>query len=200
MVIMAKRLPDKREAIEGAGVAAVAAADLLSGADLLAGTGSYGIARSQAVLAMEESVKARTVGAIAVAASHGGRPDFSGDDLRKIVYSGHRERHDAGFVQLVAAAFPDAYGRVMLGMSAGTKDAAKVEELRGLLAAANSAKQVGLYSDFDPDSGSWSSPGSVTEAEFAKIRALIGDYVTETQRQFDEFTRYRAAGRVQAGA
>jgi len=31
-------------------------------------------------------------------------------------------------------------------------------------------------------------PGSVTEAEFAKIRALIGgDYVTETQRQFDEF-------------
>ena len=197
---MAKRLPDKREAIEGAGVAAAAAADLLSGADLLAGTGSYGIAQSLAVLAMEESVKARTLGAIAVAASHGGRPGFSDDDLRKIVYSGHRERHDAGFVQHVAATFPDAYGRVMLGMSAGTEDAAKIEELRGLLAAANSAKQAGLYSDFDPDSGSWSSPGSVTEAEFAKIRALIGDYVTETQRQFDDFTRYRAAGRVQAGA
>lgn len=200
MVIMAKRLPDKREAIEGAGVAAAVAADLLSGADLLAGTGSYGIARSLAVLAMEESVKARTLGAIAVAASHGGRRGFSDDDLRKIMYSGHRERHDAGFVQHVAATFPDAYGRVMLGMSAGTEDAAKIEELRGLLAAANSAKQAGFYSDFDPDSGSWSSPGSVTEAEFAKIRALIGDYVTETQRQFDEFTRYRAAGRVPAGA
>ena len=196
---MAKRLPDKREAIEGAGVAAAAAAGLLSGADLLAGAGSYGI-RSLAVLAMEESVKARTLGAIAVAASYGGRPGFSDDDLRKIVYSGHRERHDAGFVQHVAATFPDAYGGVMLGMSAGTEDAAKIEELRGLLAAANSAKQAGFYSDFDPDSGSWSSPGSVTEAEFAKIRALIGDYVTETQRQFDEFTRYRAAGRVQAGA
>ena len=70
---MAKRLPDKREAIEGAGVAAAAAAvGLLSGADLLAGAGSYGIARSLAVLALEESVKARTLGAIAVAASHGG--------------------------------------------------------------------------------------------------------------------------------
>jgi hypothetical protein len=48
------------------------------------------------VLALEESVKVRTLGAIAVAASHGGRPGFSDDDLRKIVYSGHRERHDAG--------------------------------------------------------------------------------------------------------
>ncbi len=197
---MAKHRPDKREAIEGAGVAAAAAADLLSGADLLAGAGSYGIARSLAVLALEESVKARTLGAIAVAASYRGRPGFSDDDLRKIVYSGHRERHDAGFVQHVAATFPDAYGTVMLGMSADTEDAARIEELRGLLASANSAKQAGFYSDFDPDSGSWSSPGSVTEAEFAKIRALIGDYVTETQRQFDEFTRYRAAGRVQAGA
>ena len=68
-----------------------------------------------------------------------------------------------------------------------------IEELAGLLAAANRRKQAGFYSDFDPDSGSWSSPGSVTEAEFAKIRALIGDYMNETQRQLDEFTRYRAA-------
>jgi hypothetical protein len=43
------------------------------------------------------------------------------------------------------------------------------------------------------------SPGSVTEPEFAKVRRLIGDYVTETQRQFDEFTRYRAtAGQAPA--
>jgi AbiV family abortive infection protein len=191
MTIMSKRLPDEREAIEGAGVATVTAVSLLSNADLLAGVGSYGIARSLAVLALEESVKARTLGAIAVAASHGGRPGFSDDDLRRIVYTGHRERHDAGFVQHVAATFPDAYGRIMLGMSANAEDTAKIAELRSLLAAANSEKQAGFYSDFDPDSGSWSSPGSVTEAELAKIRALIGDYVTETQRQFDEFIRYQ---------
>jgi AbiV family abortive infection protein len=201
IVIMAKRLPDEREAIEGAGVATTTAAGLLCGADLLAGADSYGIARSLAVLALEESVKARTLGAIAVAASHGSRPGFSDDDLRKIVYSGHRERHDAGFLQHVAATFPDAYCRVMLGMSAAAEDAAKIEGVRELLGAANPAKQAGFYSDFDPDSGSWSSPGSVTEAEFVKIRALIGDYVTETQRQFDEFAGYRAAGgRASAGS
>ena len=200
MVIMAKRLPDEREAIEGAGVATATAANLLNSADLVAGAVSYGIARSLAVLALEESVKARTLGAIAAAAAHGRPPGFSDDDLRKIVYSGHRERHAAGLVQHVAATFPDVYGRVMLGMSVGAADAAKLEELAGLLAAANSWKQVGFYSDFNPDSGSWSSPGSVTDAEFAKIRALIGDYVSETQRQLDEFTRYRAAGQAAAGS
>ena len=144
-------------------------------------------------------MKARTLGAIAVAASYGGRPGFSDDDLRKIVYSGHRERHEAGFVQHVAATFPDAYGGVMLGRSADAEDAAKIAELRGLLAMANSAKQAGFYSDFDPDSGLWWSPGGVTEPEFAKVRTLIGDYATETQRQFDEFTRYRAtAGQAPA--
>ena len=115
------------------------------------------------------------------------------------MYSGHRERHEAGFVQHVAATFPDAYGGVMLGRSADAEDAAKIAELRGLLAMANSAKQAGFYSDFDPDSGLWWSPGGVTEPEFAKVRTLIGDYVTETQRQFDEFTRYRAtAGQAPA--
>jgi AbiV family abortive infection protein len=198
-MIMSKRLPGEREAIEGARVATATAAGLLSSADLVAGVGSYGIARSLAVLALEESVKARTLGAIAAAASYGGRPGFSDDDLRKIVYGGHRERHDAGFVQHVAATFPAAYGGAMLGRSADAEDAAKIAELRSLLAAANSAKQVGFYSDFDPDSGSWSSPGGVTEAGFAEVRTLIGDYVTETQRQFDEFTRYRAtAGQAPA--
>lgn len=193
---MAKRLPDEHEAIEGARVAAPAAAGLLSNADLLAGTGSFGTALALAVLALEESVKARTLGAIAAAAVQGRRPGFSDDDLRKIVYSGHRERHAAGLVQHVAAAFPDVYGKVMLGMSVGAADAVKIEELAGLLAAANSWKQAGFYSDFDPDSGSWSSPVSVTEAEFAEIRVLIGDYVGETQRQLDEFTQYRTAGQA----
>jgi AbiV family abortive infection protein len=200
MLIMAKRLPDEREAIKGAGVATATAAGRLSGADLVAGAGSYGIARSLAVLALEESVKARSLGAIAAAAAQGRRPGFSDDDLRKIVYSGHRERHAAGFVQHVAAAFPDVYGRVMLGMYVGAADAAKIGELTGLLDAANCWKQVGFYSDFDPDSGSWSSPGTVTEAEFAKIRALIGEFMNETQRQLDDFTRYRAAGQAAAGS
>ena len=69
MVIMAKRLPNEHEAIEGARVATATAARLLSGADLLADVGSYGIARSLAVLALEESVKARSLGAIAAAAA-----------------------------------------------------------------------------------------------------------------------------------
>ncbi len=200
MVIMPKRLPDEHEAIEGAGIATATAAGLLSGADLLADVGSYGIARSLAVLALEESVKARTLGAIAAAAAQGSRPGFSDDDLRKVVYSGHRERHAVGLIQHVAAAFPDAYGRVMLGMSVAAGEAAGVGELAGMLTEANSWKQAGFYSDFDPDSGEWSSPGSVTDAEFVKIRALIGGFVTETQRQLDEFTRYRAAGQARVGS
>jgi hypothetical protein len=75
-----------------------------------------------------------------------------------------------------------------------------IGELAELLAAANSWKQAGFYSDFDPDSGEWSSPGSVTDAEFAKIRALIGSYVTETQRQLDDVARYRTGGRARAGS
>jgi AbiV family abortive infection protein len=74
MVIMAKRLPDEREAIEGAGVATTTAASLLSTADLAADVDSFGIARSLAVLALEESVKARTLGAIAAAAAQGRPP------------------------------------------------------------------------------------------------------------------------------
>ncbi len=190
-MVMAKRLPDEPEAIEGARVATAAAAGLLSNADLLAGAGSFGTALALAVLALEESVKARTLGAMAAAAAQGRTPGFSDDDLRKIVYSGHRERHDAGFIQHVAAAYPDVYGRVMLGLPAAAAEVAEIKELCGLLDTANSRKQAGFYSDFDPVSGSWSSPGSVTEAEFAKIRALAGAYVSETQRQFDEFTAYR---------
>jgi len=114
------------------------------------------------------------------------------------VYSGHRERHAAGLIQHVAAAFPNVYGKVMLGMSVGAEEAAGIGELADLLTSANSWKQAGFYSDFDPDSGEWSSPSSVTAAEFAKIRSLISGYVTETQRQLDEFTRYRRAGQARA--
>jgi hypothetical protein len=46
----------------------------------------------------------------------GRRPGFSEDELRKIVYSGHREPHTAAFVQHLAAGFPGDYGKLMLGM------------------------------------------------------------------------------------
>lgn len=200
MVIMAKRLPNEQEAIAGAGVANAAAAGLMSGADVLAGTGSYGIARALTVLALEESVKARTLGAIAAASSRGNRPGFSDKLLAKVVYGGHRERHGAGFFQHLAATFPDLYGTLMLGMSIDSAEAAKLAELLSLLAGADKAKQAGLYSDFDPDTGSWSSPGSVTEPEFEKTRTLIAGYVIETQRQFDEFMQNPSAERADAAS
>ena len=55
--MVAKRLPNEREAQVGATVAAANAAGLLGDADLLAGVGRYGSALSLAVLAFEESVK-----------------------------------------------------------------------------------------------------------------------------------------------
>jgi AbiV family abortive infection protein len=188
---MAKRLPDAHDAIEGAGIAIGTADRLLSSADVLADIGNYGIARSLAVLALEESVKARTLGAIAAAAADGHRAGFSDGVLRKIVYSGHRERHAAGLVQHIAAAFPDVYGKLMLGMSVAAEELARVAEVQAVLAGADTQKQAGFYSDFDAASGSWSSPGNVTEAEFTKIRVLIGDYLGETRRQFDEFNPVR---------
>jgi hypothetical protein len=114
--------------------------------------------------------------------------------MRKIIYGGHQERHAAGFVQHVAAAFPGVYGQLMLGMPVSAEGTAMLDELAGLLSTANAGKQAGFYSDFDPDAGSWLSPGNVTEAEFAKIRALIGDYISETQRQLDEFADRPGAG------
>jgi AbiV family abortive infection protein len=136
MEIMAKRLPDKSEAIKGAGVATATAASLLSGAALVADAGSYGIARSLAVLALEESVKARTLGAIAAVAAQGRNPGFSDDDLRKVVYSGHRERHAVGLVQHLAATFPDA----MLGISVDTANTAKIGLARNMLARVGQAR------------------------------------------------------------
>lgn len=89
LVTMARRLPDEHEAVEGAGVAVATAAGLLRDADLLAGAGSYGTAVSLEVLGFEESVKARSLGAVA-AAEMGRRPGFSDDALWKIIYGGHR--------------------------------------------------------------------------------------------------------------
>lgn len=79
----------------------------------------------------------RTLVAIGAAEAQGRHPGFSHDDLRKNVFGGYRERHAVDLVQHVATALPDVFGKVMLGMSVSAADAAKVEELAGLLAAAN---------------------------------------------------------------
>ena len=189
----AKRLPDEREATEGAVAAVANAAGLLGDADLLAAAGRYGSALSLAVLAFEESVTARRLGAIAAAAAQGRKPGFSDDTLRKIVYSGHQARHGAGFLQHLAAAFPEIYGKLMLGIAVTPGEIAMLGELAGLLGSANARKQAGFYTDFDPDSGSWSAPAAVSDAEFGKIRALVGQYVAETQRQTDDFISFRTA-------
>lgn len=188
-----KRLPDEREAAEGTEAASANAAGLLGDADILAGVGRYGTALSLAVLAFEEAVKARSVGAIAAAAAHGREPGFSEDTLRKIIYGSHQARNEAGFLQHIAAAFPEIYGKLMLGI-AGTPDEIRMlGEFAELLNSANAKKQAGFYTDFDPDSGSWSAPDAVSEAEFGEIRTLVGQFVAETQRQTGDFISFRDA-------
>lgn len=90
-----RRLPDEHEAAVGATVAAANAAELQGDADTLAAADRYGSALSLTVLAFEESVKARTLGAITAAAVQGRRPGFSDDDLKKIIYNSHQARHAA---------------------------------------------------------------------------------------------------------
>lgn len=189
--MVAKRLPNEREAQVGAVSTAANAAGLLKDADLLAAAESYGHALSLAILAFEESVKARTLGAIMAAAAQGRVPGFSEDYLQKIIYSGHQARHEAGLLQHLAATEPDLYGMLMLGVATGPTESAKLQALAALLASANAGKQSGLYTDFDPGSGSWTSPAEVSQADFDRIRPLIGDYVAETQRQLDDFASFR---------
>jgi AbiV family abortive infection protein len=186
-MIVAKRLPNEQEAMKGAELAAANAAGLLGDADVLAAAERYGSAVSLAVLSFEESVKGRTLGAIAAAAAQGRAPGFSDDLLRKVIYSGHEERHAIGLVQHVAAAFPGDYLQLMLGMPLAADKAAMLEELGEVVASANAGKHAGFYTDFDPDTGSWSAPGAVTGVEFEKIRALIAEFVAETERQIHDF-------------
>lgn len=189
---MAKRLPDENEAIDGAVASAANAARLLSDADLLAGAGSTGTAVSIAVLAFEEAVKARTLGAIASAAAVGNQLGFSEVELRKIVYSGHQIRHVAGFLQHLAAAYPGTYGKLLLGLPLPPDADNAVRELVEMVTSANDSKQAGFYTDFDPSSGLWSTPGIVGDALFGKMRAVIAAFIDETQRQLDDFLRFRS--------
>ena len=77
-------------------------------------------------------------------------------------------------------------------MATSPTETAKLQALAAVLASANAGKQSGLYTDFDPVSGSWTSPTDVSRAGFDRIRPLIGDYVAETQRQLDEFASFRS--------
>jgi AbiV family abortive infection protein len=190
-VMVAKRLPDDKEAIEGAVVSVANAARLLSDADLLAGAGSTGTAVSIMVLAFEEAVKARTLGAIAMAAAVGIEPGFSEDELRKIVYTGHRTRHAAGFLQHLAMVSPGTYRNLILGIPLPPDAINEVQELNEVVSSANDSKQAGFYTDFDPASGSWSAPGIVSDAVFGKMRAIIAAFIEETQRQLDDFRGFR---------
>jgi AbiV family abortive infection protein len=191
--IMAKRLPDEKEALEGAVVSVANAGRLLRDADLLAAAGSTGTAVSIAVLAFEEAVKARILGAIAAAAAVGTRPGFGEDDLRKIIYSGHQIRHVAGFLQHLAAASPGIYGNLMFGMPFPPDALDEVRELIEMVSSANDSKQAGFYTDFDPASGSWSAPGTVSNAVFGKMRAIIAAFIDETQRQLDDFMKFQGS-------
>jgi AbiV family abortive infection protein len=120
-----------------ADVGAMVAAGLLSDANILAAVGSHGRALSLAVLAFEESVQARALGAIVASAAQGRQPGFAEDDLRRIIYSGHRARHAAGFLQYLASEYPGIYGKAMLGISISSSEAAALQDVAGLLAAAN---------------------------------------------------------------
>ncbi|HZU16320.1 MAG TPA: AbiV family abortive infection protein [Candidatus Dormibacteraeota bacterium] len=165
-----KRLPDKDEAARGVRLAADNAAGLLSDADTLAATGRYSSALSLVVLAFEESVKARTLGAIVAAAAVGLPVGFNDRTLRQVIYSGHKIRHRVGAIQHLAVT---------------SAEEPMVSELARIISSMNTAKQLGFYVDFDPDSGAWTAPGNTTKAEFEEFRTLVGDYVNETKRQIN---------------
>ena len=95
-------------------------------------------------------------------------------------------------LQHVAAAFPEIYVKLMFGIAGTPGEIGMLEEFADLLNSANARKQAGFYTDFDPDSGLWSVPAAVSEPEFGKIHALVGQFVAETQRQTDDFISFRA--------
>jgi hypothetical protein len=65
--------------------------------------------------------------------------------------------------------------------------------LAEVVASANDSKQAGFYTDFDPASGSWSAPGTVSDAMFGKMRTIIAAFIDETQRQLDDFIKFQGS-------
>lgn len=186
-----KRLPTNTEALDGLKLASANARTLLTAADAAAGAGAFGPAAALTVLALEESVKARTLGALAVAGAPAprvgqplpapGAPDafvaLSEQFVRKVVYQGHNERHELGLVQhVITEALQDpAFG------------ATEAQNAQALLQGANRFKQSGLYVDFDPDAPAWTTPGQVTKTEFEDYRALVETFQVTTEQQVSNF-------------
>ena len=136
-----KRLPDSQEALAGVRVATATARAHLTAADILAEREFYGQAAALAVLAYEESVKARALAAIAVA---GNRVALVEDTLVQIIYSGHKARHVAGLVQHLAAAHPNIYGTLVLGGTLTVTQMTDMTTLADMVDSANSLKQSGF--------------------------------------------------------
>jgi AbiV family abortive infection protein len=165
-----KRLPTQIEALDGLKRTAANARQMLKSADAAAGIGNYGPAVALTVLGLEESIRARTLGALAVVELvHVAIPE---DTLRKVIYQGHQEWHEVGLVQHL---FSDLH--------TPNFDATQVQKAQTLLQDANRFKQAGFYSDFDPDTGTWTTPDQVTKVECEEYRELAETFQVETERQ-----------------
>ncbi|TDU05211.1 AbiV family abortive infection protein [Streptomyces sp. 846.5] len=182
-----KRLPTPVEAAIGFKVAAANSRNVLNGADHLADGQLYGPARSLAVLALEEAVKARTLGSIVAAHLHGRPPGYSDADMIAIIYSSHKTRHAAGFFQQLAAGkHKNIYLKLLLGQTPTADEKKALQDLANLLGAADTQKQAGFYTDFDPDSSAWATPADATQDDFEALRALVSEFVDETERQVND--------------
>ncbi|MEU4499239.1 AbiV family abortive infection protein [Streptomyces sp. NPDC023998] len=178
------RLPDQGEAVVGLKLATDTARRLLDSAQLLAAGQHYGPARSLAVLAFEESVKARTLAHIAEA---GGGVIFSEDDLKKIIFSGHTERHRTGFYQHMVSEYPAALFKALAGLKVEADEVKAVTEWSELKDSANATKMAGFYTDFDPPTSKWRTPASVSQAEFEKTYNLAKAFQDATESIIKDF-------------
>jgi AbiV family abortive infection protein len=181
-----KQLPTPGQAAIGARLATANARNHLNCADLLARERQYGTAAALATLSFEETVKARALGAIVVSSRFGQRSGFSDGQLRELLYTSHKLRAAVGFVQHLAVSHADLHGKYMLGVALDDAERKTLLSLAELVYTANGMKQAGLYTDFDPGSGTWSAPADVAAADFETLRNVVSEFVVETERQVDE--------------
>lgn len=179
LIMPTKRLPTPSEARTGAEAAADNASELLRAADALAAESLYGSATSMAVLAFEESVKARALMAIFATGGPGAALGFSEAELRGIIYNSHRLRHGAGFLQdMQSVLIP-----MVLGQMPSPSEQQQLADAARILATANDAKQQGFYVDFDESSSGWSAPNEITKQQYAEFREFSGHFSDEAIRQ-----------------
>ncbi|WP_042404768.1 AbiV family abortive infection protein [Streptacidiphilus carbonis] len=179
------RLPEPGEAVVGLKLAADTARRLLDGAQLLAAGQHYGPARSLAVLAFEESVKARTLAHMADPGEDG--VIFSEDVLKKIIFSGHVERHDTGFYQQMVSQYPAALFAALAGLKVEADDVKAVAEWSALKDSANADKMAGFYTDFYPSTSKWRAPAEVSQAEFEMTYKLAKEFQDATEGTIKNF-------------